>query len=250
MRISRLVLSSIAIVIIVVAGLVIYTYRPGGSSPSTSETTEPPNVHYGTIDLAKLTVGQELYPNGSSSYYVVPLNLTIDYNSSLYVHDGAEFAVLEYLNLNYTWSSVPNSSTPGMRANGYLAGSCSSSTSAGSIYVVTGHFVSLYASLGSTSNGFAGTFSYSYKLTKFPVVTTIINNGTPDQDSAQASPWQGCLASSQTTHPIFTYSLKAPTLSNLTFQGWTGSGIGSYTGTMANVTLTVSGNVTESASYS
>jgi len=249
MRISRSVLSFVAIVIIVVTGLAIYIYRPGGSGPSTSETTEPPNIHYGTIDLDRLTVGQELYPNGSSSYYVVPLNLTINYNASLYVHDGAEFAVIEYLTLNYSWSSVPSSSTPRVSANGYLAGSCGSSTSAGSIYVVVGHIVSLYASLKSASNGFTGTFSYSYKLTKFPVVTTIINNGTPDQDSAQVSPWQGCLASSQTTHPIFTYSLKAPTLSNLTFQEWTGSGIGSYTGSMANVTLTISGNVTESASY-
>ena len=250
MRVSRLILSFIVIVIIAVAGLAVYIYRPGGSGPSTSETTEPPNVHYGTIDLARLTVGQELYPNGSSSQYVVPLNLTINYNASLYVHDGAEFAVLEYLTLNYSWSSVPSSSTPRVSANGYLAGSCGSSTSAGSIYVVVGHIVSLYASLRSVSKGFTGTFSYSYKLTRFPLVTTIINNGAPDQDLAQASPWQGCLASSQTTRPIFTYSLKAPALSNFTFQGWTGSGVGSYTGAMASVTLTISGNVTESASYS
>jgi len=251
MRRSRWILSAVTIAIVVVAGLVVYSSRLGGGRQPASETTQQPNVHNGVVDLAGLTVGHELYPNGSSSYFVVPLNLTINYNASLYVHDGAESAVLEYLTLNYSWSSVPRSSTPSVSANGYLTeSSCSSSTSAGSIYVVIGHIVSLYASVGSTSNGFTGSFSYSYKLTRFPVVTTIINNGAPDQDLAQAYPWQSCLASTQATHPVFTYSLKAPTLPNLTFQGWTGFGAGSYTGTMASVALTISGNVTESASYS
>jgi hypothetical protein len=250
--ISRALTTLGVIAIVALAGLAVYFTQSGGNKSETLQTTRgSPNVHSGTVDLSKLPVSQT-QTQGGHSYNVVPLNLTINYNTSLYLHNGTDFAVLEYLVLNYSWTSMTGSSIHFVDLGITLGGEtdCRSSAAQGSIFGDMTHIVIMLAEATFPAAPIMGTFTYSYELTKFPMVTTIINNGVPSLDEArEVSPFSTCLPSPQVTNPIFTYSLVAPTLSGYKFQDWSGYGPGSYTGPSADVTITVRGNVTESARY-
>jgi len=248
--ISRFLTTLGVIVIVALAGLAVYLTQSGGNKSGTLQTTRgSPNVHSGTVDLSKLPVSQT---QGDHTYNVVPLNLTINYNTSSYLHNGAELAVLEYLVLNYSWTSMTGSAIHfvdlGITIGGEL--DCRSTANQGSIFGDMTHIVIMLAEATFPTTSIIGTFTYSYELTKFPLVTTIINNGTPSLDEArEESPFSTCLPTPQVTHPIFSYSLVAPALPGYKFQDWSGFGPGSYTGPSADVTITVTGNITESARY-
>ncbi len=237
--ISRAATAIAIVVIVAVAGLAIYLALPGGRQPSSSLTTSQSGTHGGSVDLSKLQVHQI---QGSSSYYVVPLNLTINYN----------YTVPEYAVLNYSWASLPDSSTTNVQL-GITLGPvdfCEGSTGQGSIYGVVTHIVTMVAKIAAPVSTFTGTLTYSYALMKFPIVTTIINNGQPMLNPARVGPpYSLCLPTAQAVKPTFTYPLQAPTLNGYTFQDWAGIGLGSYSGASANVTLTLQGNVTETAQY-
>jgi len=235
------------VAVIAVAGLAVYFVQPRNNGSTTQTEVSQSSYHEGSIDLSKLPVYST---QGGSTYYVVPLNLTINYNMSLYSYNGAEFAVPEYVILNYSWASSESLAPTVQLGITVQGGSCTGSANQGSIYAVVSHIVTVLVKATAPSTAFAGTFAYSYDLVKVPMVTTVINNGQPVTTPARIGPpFELCLPSTQAVHPDFTYPLQAPTIGGYDFQSWKGSGPGSYSGPSANITITITGNVTESAGY-
>ena len=237
--------------VVAIAGLAVYLVQFGSLGPAMPKTTTGnPNIHAGSVDLSKLQTSKVQTSQGLA-FQVVPLNLTMNYNFSSYTHNGAEFAIPEYVILNYSWTSTGSVSHRvdlGITLGG--GAPCEGSAERGSIFADVTHIVTILAEAYFPAASIAGTFAYSFELTKFPLVTTIVNDGVPVTNPArEETPSSLCVPSTQVIRPIFTYLLVAPAISGYEFQEWSGTGPGSYSGPSANLTITIAGNVTEVAQY-